>query len=70
MIKGSKARKCKQCGKLLFWIVPDKSVLGIQSSRAEHVNDFRFLRYKGEERGRYLCMDCYNKADKTNTVRT
>lgn len=67
MKKGSKSRKCSDCGRIIFWMVPDSSVLGMQFCTTKSVRKWRYVRMKssrrGEYIGRYLCLDCLNKTD-------
>lgn len=57
MKKGSKARKCSQCGQVVLWIIPGKPVLGIQFCTTKTVKPFSV---RSGIPG-YCCDDCYNK---------
>jgi len=58
MKKGSSARKCKRCKRIVFWSVPDKDILGIRFCHVEKKLDHRFIKEKPNGYGNYYCMDC------------
>lgn len=59
MKKGSKARKCGSCGRVVFWIIPDKPMLNwLPTSTTQKVLDYRYRKEKGAEYGHYYCMNC------------
>lgn len=65
MKKGSRSRKCGNCNRIVFWIVPDKvvstSLMPIVSSTTRTVLDFRFRKENRDGSGHYYCMDCLRK---------
>lgn len=56
MEKGSSCRKCKVCGKKIFYVIPtDESVLGIRIMQKETI-----IPYKATDKG-YYCLECFEK---------
>ena len=60
MKKGSSARKCGRCKRIVWWSIPDgKPILGLmQPCKMKTVRDYRYVKEKGEPYGHYYCMDC------------
>jgi len=60
MKKGSSARKCGRCHRIVWWSVPDgKPILGlVQMSTVKKVLDYRFVKENKDGSGHYYCMDC------------
>lgn len=58
MKKGSSSRKCGRCKQIVFWSVPEQSILGIQFCSVKTVRDHRFVKEKPDGSGHYYCMDC------------
>lgn len=52
MKKGSRARKCHICGKIIGWSIPTKRLFGIQECRMEWKD------YGGHDEKGYLCKQC------------
>lgn len=67
MKKGSRAQRCKMCGKIIFWKVPVKQILGILEVENKEVIPYKYAYPYGKQEhfpytyGAYLCMDCYKK---------
>ena len=60
MKKGSSARKCVRCNRIVFWSVPDGNpILGlVQMCTVKKVLDHRFIKENPDGSGHYYCMDC------------
>lgn len=58
MKKGSSSRKCGRCKQIVFWSVPEHSILGIRFCSVKKVRDHRFIKEKPDGSGHYYCMDC------------
>ena len=61
MKKGSQSRKCGRCNRIVFWLVPDEVILGIQSGHTRKVRDFRFRKENKDGSGHYYCIECLKK---------
>ena len=56
MKKGSKARKCDECGRIVFWSIPKRNWGIFMECDQKKVYGFKY-------RCNHLwCIDCYNKA--------
>ena len=56
MKKGSSARKCRCCGKVVGWIVPTgKDILGIRVCEFKPTKDLSVNRHG------YICKECDTK---------
>lgn len=56
MMKGSRVRHCKVCGKQIFWIIPaGDNTGGIQFATTKEIRPFKMVK------AGYYCKECYNK---------
>ena len=56
MKKGSKLRRCVECGKAIYWVIPNGYLYGIPTAKHRQVYPYKFVSRRGE-----ICIDCLNK---------
>lgn len=60
MKKGSSARRCHECGKIVMWAIPTgESVLGIRLMKAKCLEC-----YGGNDGIGYICKECKERKEK------
>lgn len=59
MKKGSQARKCYSCKRIVFWFVPKGDVLGIPFCETKKILPYRIR--KEDKFNRYFCLDCLRR---------
>ena len=62
MKKGSRARHCASCGRIVFWVVPTgEQYLGIHVCEQKTVLPWKYI--SGKPYGRYVCKDCLSRIE-------
>ena len=66
MKKGSRARHCANCRKIVFWVVPVKNCGLFIEAEHKEVLPYKYSWDNATKTGGYYCIECYRKiAEKT-----